>query len=132
MSKHRFFGYTFVSAGAITILGSLMAFWFAMLLGEESPGELVNRITLFSQIKVPEGIPGWVLSLPPIRPGLGASIVLPPKLKVAWFLPGGMLRARRDSIDGVVAWLSWLIVPEPVARRLARRFITPFPFFLSS
>lgn len=51
-------------------------------------------------------------------------IVKPPRtLKLAWFLPGGTLRARTDTVDGVISWLSWLIVPESLTRRVARRFI---------
>jgi hypothetical protein len=51
--------------------------------------------------------------------------------RIAWFLPARTPRPRRDTIDGALVWLSWLMVPERFPRRLARRFINVATFFLA-
>jgi hypothetical protein len=46
-----------------------------------------------------------------------------PKRRLAWFLPGGSLRIRRNTTDGVLAWLTWVVVPEPFIRSFIRSCI---------
>lgn len=81
-------------------------------------------------IEFPRGLPDMIGNARFVQfDGEGTPyVVLPRKVKLVWFLPGGTLRARRDTIDGVLAWLSWLLVPEPLLRRLARRLINSVSF----
>lgn len=51
------------------------------------------------------------------------------KRGLVWFLSLGSRRLRRDTIDGALAWLSWVMVPDRFGRRLVRRFIN-FATFL--
>lgn len=39
-------------------------------------------------------------------------------------------RPRRDTIGGALSWLSWVMVPDRFARRLARRLINAASFFI--
>lgn len=52
------------------------------------------------------------------------------KRGLIWFLSLGTRRLRRDTIDGALVWLSWVMVPDRFARRLARRFINLATFIV--
>jgi len=52
--------------------------------------------------------------------------------KVAWFMPQRPSWPRQDTMDGVIAWLLWVMIPEPFARRLARRTIHVATFIVAS
>jgi hypothetical protein len=54
--------------------------------------------------------------------------LLAAKRKLVWFWPSRTVRPARNTVAGVLDWLTWLIVPEPTGRRWARRGINYFSF----
>jgi hypothetical protein len=61
----------------------------------------------------------------------GAEPVQPTKRKVAWFIPVRSSRNRPNKVESALAWLSWILVPEPFGRRFARKFINFLTFIVS-
>jgi len=53
------------------------------------------------------------------------------KRRLAWFVPTRPRWPGRDTLDGVLAWLLWLMIPERLARRLARRTINAATFMVA-
>jgi hypothetical protein len=53
------------------------------------------------------------------------------KRRLAWFVPTRPRWPGRDTIDGVLAWLLWLMIPEPLARKMARRTINFATFMVA-
>jgi hypothetical protein len=51
------------------------------------------------------------------------AVPLQAKRGIIWFFPSRTGRLRRDTIDGTLVWLSWVMVPDRFARRLVRRLI---------
>ena len=38
-------------------------------------------------------------------------------------MPEKLARPQRDTIEGALDWLTWIMVPEPFLRRLSRRLV---------
>jgi hypothetical protein len=60
-----------------------------------------------------------------------ARPVPPPKRKVVWFLPGRNPDVSRQTVDSALTWLTWMMVPEPFARRIARKCINFLTFLVA-
>jgi hypothetical protein len=55
-------------------------------------------------------------------------LVVAVKRKLCWFLPTRLVRPRKDTVDGVLDWLTWLMVPESRRRNRARFIINGVSF----
>jgi hypothetical protein len=61
-----------------------------------------------------------------------ASAVECPRTKLFWFLPVRNPDLSRSTVESALAWLTWIMVPEPFGRRLLRsagNYIAGFALF---
>jgi hypothetical protein len=54
-----------------------------------------------------------------------------PKRKIVWFIPGRNPDLSRETIESALAWLTWIIVPEPFGRRIARKCVNYVTFIVT-
>jgi hypothetical protein len=54
-----------------------------------------------------------------------------PKRKVVWFMPGRNPDVSRETIESALSWLTWIMVPEPFARRIARKCVNYITFMVT-
>jgi len=46
-----------------------------------------------------------------------------PQRKLFWFIPGRDPDLSRGTVESALSWLTWIMVPESFARRIARRIV---------
>jgi hypothetical protein len=59
-----------------------------------------------------------------------ARPIQPTKRKIAWFIPGRNPDLSRKTIESALAWLTWMMVPEPFGRRFVRRSINYISYII--
>ena len=57
-----------------------------------------------------------------------ARLVERPQRKLFWLLPGGNPDLSRKTVEGALAWLAWMLVPESAGRRFIRRVVSQVLF----